>query len=180
MNTEALASLAAGLGYDVRTGFGADEIETGNYHIVGTDVILRQGPSSTTPNIGTLNNGENVYAFGDTELDTEHMVGPNGIAVTNDGSSPGIQYVRVGTQTHGPGWVAINFMAPGAGGAHQAPKPEPSPTPAPTPTTPATSASTKKDKVTTFLIGGLIGVAVLGGVVLLVKHSKSPRRLAHA
>jgi len=180
MNTQALARLAHGL----RThGLGAAEpIPTGDYHIVGTDVILRQSASASSANIGTLINGEGVYAFGDSEFDTDHMVGPGGVAIDNDGTSPGIEYVRVGTQTHGPGWVAINFLTPGAGVPHNGPPvptPKPAPTPEPTPT-PPTTAMAKTDKVTTFLVGGLIGVAVLGGIVLLVKHSKSPRRLAHA
>jgi hypothetical protein len=180
MNTAALAKLA-GLGQDTRMrGFGVgDSIEQGDYHVVGTNVILRAGPSSTTNNIGTMNNGEGVYAFGDVEVDAEHMIGPGGVAVPNDGSSPGIEYVHVGTQTHGAGWIAMHFIAPGAGGAAQ-PKPTPTPAPTPSPTPAPPVAMAKKDKVATFLIGGLIGVAVLGGVVLLVKHTKSPRRLAHA
>lgn len=163
-------------------GFGTDgdSVESGDYHIVGTNVILRKGPSSTSENVGTLKNGEGVYAFGDVEMDLEHMVGPGGGAIDNDGTSPGIEYVHIGTQTLGPGWVAINFMTPGEGMAvtpGPAPQPMPAPTPAPTPTP---TPTTTKDKMTTVLVGGLIGVAVLGGIVLLVKHSKSPRRLAHA
>lgn len=164
-------------------GFGPEDgIDSGDYHIVGTQVILRKAPSATSENIGVMQNGEGIFAFGDVAIDDAHMVGPNGLAIDNDGTSPGIEYVHVGTQTHGPGWIAINFMTAGAGGA-VAPSPTPAPTPTPTPSSPSSppaAAMTSKDKMTTFLIGGLIGVAVLGGVVLLVKHSKSSRRLAHA
>jgi hypothetical protein len=159
-------------------GFGQDDsIEQGDYHIVGTNVILRKGPDASSESLGLLQNGENVFAFGDVMIDDEHMVGPNGEAELNDGSSPGIEYVHVGSQKYGAGWVAINFMDAGAGAA-VAPTPTPTPQPEPKPTTP--TAMTKKDKVTTFLVGGLIGVAVLGGIVLLVKHANSPRRLAPA
>lgn len=176
MSPSMLLHLAT-LGAPPPRGFGED-VEAGEHHVVGSGVILRKAPSAMAENIGTMKNGESVYAFGDTMLDDDHMIGQGGAAVPNDGTSPGIEYVRVGTQTHGPGWIAINFLTPGT--AVDVPKPKPQPQPQPTTPSSSKPAPTTKDKVTTVLIGGLIGVAVLGGIVLLVKNTQSPRRLAHA
>lgn len=157
---------------DALYGFGS--IDAGDYHISGSGVALRVQANASSKEIATLENGENVRAFGDTDVDSEHMIGPQGTAVANDGKSPGIEYSHVGTQTHGAGWVALQFLAKGAGTQVQ---PKPAPTPAQAP-----SATERMGIVSKVLLGGAIVATVATGAFLLGKAvtESRPRRLAHA
>lgn len=159
----------------MKPGVGDITLEPGDYHIVGTQVQLRSGPSAKASVIGVLQSGENIYVFGETETDPAFMLGPNNEAVPNDGSDPGIVYARIGTQTHGSGWVAAYFIAGGAGTQVQ-PQPPPAPVPSPSPT----PAPEKKSYVVPVLVGGSIGAAVLLGAALLYRANKKSHRAAYA
>jgi len=149
----------------------------GNYHIKGTGVILRAKPEYESTAIATLQNGENVYVFGDVETDPKWMVKQDEtVAPNNDPNFAGIDYVRVGTQTHGAGWVAQLYVEPGAG--TQIKQPQPQPSPSPTPMTPPQGMSTTS-KV---LLGTAIAATIGGGGFLVWKALKEsrPRHLAPA
>jgi hypothetical protein len=167
-------------------GFGQDEegyatsrieegMEPGDYHILGSSIILRAQPDASSAALATLQRGETVRALGEIVTDAAHIVDvKTGAAIPNPDPEQyaGIDYVHVGTQTHGAGWVAIDFIGPGAGTTV---------TPPATQAQPETAAAPpKKDLVKTFLIGGLIGTVVLGGIVLLAHATKPSRQLAHA
>lgn len=157
-----------------KRGVGDSETLTpGDYHISGTQVQLRTLPSAKSAVKGVLVNGEGVYVFGDLETDPEFMLGPNNEAVPNDGSDPGLIYARVGTQTHGAGWVAAYFLATGAGSQTQ-PVPIPVPVPVPVPT--PTPATPPKSYLVPVLVGGAIGATVLLGGALIYRASKKSRR----
>jgi hypothetical protein len=172
-----LSDLTKAIGFgdgDVRV---EDSYEEGEYHIVGSSVILRALPDASSAIVAVLNPNETVYVFGDVETDPAHKYGPNKEAVPNDDpGDPGINYVRVGTETHGAGWVADRFIAPGAGVSN--PKPVP-PVPSPTPS-PAPAPVAKKDLVMPVIVGGLIGTAVLGTIALVAHYSKRRAQFAHA
>lgn len=100
----------------------------GDYHIVGSGVTLRALPDASSASLATLQNGETVYVFGEIQTDPAHIVGPNNIAIPNPDPEQyaGIDYVRVGTQTHGAGWVSNEFIQPGSSGVVAVkPRPEP-------------------------------------------------------
>lgn len=148
----------------------------GDYHIVGSGVILRSRPDYTSPPIATLQNGEGVYVFGNVETDPAYKIDANDNVVPNPGDWAGIDYVQVGTQSHGAGWVAMPYIQPGAGQSVQ-PKPTPSPSPSSKP-----AASSEMGLTTKVLLGTAIAVTIGGGSLLLWKAVKEakPRRLAHA
>jgi hypothetical protein len=93
----------------------------GDYHIVGKDVVLRAAPRYQSAAIATLANGEGVYVYGDVETDPnwvlmlDNSVKPN--APTSDVA--GLDYIKVATQSHGVGWVAMLLVEPGAGNVAQ-------------------------------------------------------------
>jgi hypothetical protein len=152
----------------------------GDYHVNGNGIVLRAAPSYTSKAIATLQKGENVYVFGDVETDPEWKVLQNDTVVKNDGEVAGIDYVRVGTQTHGAGWVGMLYIDPGAGAKFGAPTPQPSPTPTTTP-----APLTKPEGmglISKVLLGGAIVATVAGGAFLIGKavSESRPRRLAHA
>lgn|SRR5574341_334743 len=97
----------------VALGPNVETIVEGTYHIDGTGVVLRSKPDAASAAIATLRNGETVHAFGDTERDYEHTFGERNVAVKS--SSQYLVYARVGTESHGAGWVAIDFLEPGEG-----------------------------------------------------------------
>lgn len=144
----------------------------GDYHVVGNGAVLRASPNYTSKTIATLQNGEGIHVFGDVETDPEYMIHPDDSVTVNDGSRAGIDYVRIGTQTHGAGWVAMPYIEPGAA---PAPKPQEQPKPVPTPAaTPGMSALAK------LLLGTVVGVGIVGGTLLVVKAVKdSGRRPAY-
>lgn len=152
---------------------GLGALTTGDYHIVGEGVTLRTRPEAGSQPIASLSNGEGVYVFGDVETDLENMIGPNNTAIPNDGKSPGIEYARIGTQNHGSGFVAVKFLAQGAGNATQ---PQQQPAPVPPPTDQGMSLVSK------VFLGGAIVATVAGGAFFLGKaiSESRPRRLAHA
>lgn len=150
-----------------------DSLTPGDYHISGTQVQLRTLPSASSAVKGVLVNGEGVYVFGELDTDPNFMLGPNNEAVPNDGTDPGIIYARVGTQTHGAGWVAAYFLASGAGSQTQ---PVPQPQPGPVVPTPTPAPAPKKSYLVPVLVGGSIGAAVLLGGALVYRASKKSRR----
>jgi hypothetical protein len=142
----------------------------GDYHVNGNGVVLRATPNYTAKAIATLQNGENVYVFGDVETDPEYMVLKDNTVVKNNGSVVGIDYMRVGTQTHGAGWVGMLYIDPGAGTKFGAPTPAP------------VTKSEGMGLVSKILLGGAIVATVAGGAFLIGKavSVSRPRQLAHA
>jgi hypothetical protein len=154
---------------------------SGDYHVNGVGVVLRAKPEYESQAIATLQKGENVYVFGDVETDPAYFVqGDDTVAPnTPDSGIVGIDYVRVGTQTHGPGWVGMLYIDPGQGTFFdQQPKPQPQPSPAPAPA-PAAPGMGLVSKV---LLGSAIVATIGGGGYLIWKAVKGsrPRLLAPA
>lgn len=138
----------------------------GDYHVNGNGVILRASPEYTSNAIATLQNGEGVHVFGEVETDPAWKILQNDTVVKNDGERAGIDYVHVGTQTHGAGWIAMPYLEPGAGTQIQKQTQQPSPTPAEAPTTGATN-------VWPWVLGGSLLVLGGGAIYLVAKHKPS-------
>jgi len=162
------ASCDEGKPCDSEAGVGAvgDTLEAGDYHIVGTSVQFRDSPSGAGGIKGTFQNGEGIYLFGDIISDPSYMIGAGGAIVLNDGNHPGVDFARAGTQTFGPGWVAVRFTAPGSGMAKVEPKVvvEPKPVvvvvPQPKPV---------EKSIMPWVLGGSVIVLGIGAVALLMR-----------
>lgn len=151
----------------------------GDYHVNGTGVTLRAGPKYTSKAIATLQNGEGIYVFGDVDTDPEYVIFQDDTVGKAIDPGDGIDYVRVGTQTHGPGWVAMPYIEPGAGKAVGQTTPAPSPSTSPAPSSTPSSGMGLIQKV---LLGGAIGATVAGGAFLVVRavQQSQSRRSAYA
>lgn len=145
-----------------------DNVEAGDYHIVGTGVVLRKAPSGDSEVLGTFQNGENVYLFGAVAVDDQHIISSTGAISPNDGNSPGIEYARAGSQLFGPGFVALRFVAPGKGTSVKPVETQPvDTTPKPAPAVAVSAATTYAPMI---LAGSLLALGVAG--IYLYNHHK--------
>lgn len=151
------------------------EIDEGEYRVTVYDLLLRAQASASSKVLAHLNPGDIVHVFGDSEVDYDHIIDPvthAAIPNPNPQGGDGITYLRVGTP-YGPGWVAGVFLSAGS-----EPYVPPAPVTKPLPTTPPPVAKTDNNLTTRFLVGGLIGVAVVGGVLLAANAMKKRRSQA--
>jgi hypothetical protein len=152
-----------------------DDVEAGDYHVVGAGVVLRKAPVGDSEILGTLQNGENIYLFGAVAVDDQHMISSTGAISPNDGSTPGIEYARAGSQLFGPGFVALRFVAPGKGAGVAKPGEtvvveKPVVVAPPTVAPAATSTSTAAKYAPVIAAGSLLALGVAGAYLYFRSH----------